>query len=122
MERVADVPAHGESNRDPSDFALTNKNLVCCYVCRLIKSRNQFHDSGCDNCKNLFGPSISFEDYTTPNFSGMISIMDPKASWACKWLHLGRYVPGCYAMAVNDDVPDDLQDILENKGIKVRHG
>ncbi|EFJ41210.1 hypothetical protein VOLCADRAFT_107804 [Volvox carteri f. nagariensis] len=41
MERVADVPAHGESNRDPSDFALTNKNLVCCYVCRLIKSRNQ---------------------------------------------------------------------------------
>ncbi|EFJ48866.1 hypothetical protein VOLCADRAFT_104593 [Volvox carteri f. nagariensis] len=41
MERVADVPAHGECNRDPSDFALTNKNLVCCYVCRLIKSRNQ---------------------------------------------------------------------------------
>ncbi|EFJ48760.1 hypothetical protein VOLCADRAFT_104602 [Volvox carteri f. nagariensis] len=43
MERVADVPAHGarQSNRDPSDFALTNKNLVCCYVCRLIKSRNQ---------------------------------------------------------------------------------
>lgn len=21
----------------------------------------------------------------------------------------GRYVPGCYAMAVNDEVPDDLQ-------------
>ncbi|PNH07706.1 hypothetical protein TSOC_005856, partial [Tetrabaena socialis] len=69
MDRVADVPAHNEGNRDPADFALTNKTLVCCYVCRLVKSRNQFSDSGCDNCKNIIGPSLSFEDYTTPSFS-----------------------------------------------------
>ncbi len=94
--RVADVPAHNEPRGDPSDFALTNKTLVCCHVCRLVKSRNQvwpgrgfdtiwhslgaasdgrhpvmqFYDTGCDNCKNIIGPSLSFEDYTTPNFTG----------------------------------------------------
>lgn len=30
----------------------------------------QFYDVGCDNCKNIIGPSLSFEDYTTPNFTG----------------------------------------------------
>lgn len=102
----ADVPAHNEPNRDPADFAYTNKSLVCCYICRLVKSRNQvgrtvrgggeygsapsenlqaqievgalcflplapqFYEGGCDNCKNVIGPAFSYEDYTTPSFSG----------------------------------------------------
>jgi transcription elongation factor SPT4 len=41
MDRCADVPAHLENNRSADDFALTNKSLLCCYVCRLVKSRNQ---------------------------------------------------------------------------------
>ncbi|EFJ39470.1 guanylyl and adenylyl cyclase family member [Volvox carteri f. nagariensis] len=60
MERVADVPAHGECNRDPSDFALTNKNLVCCYVCRLIKSRNQDMARAHEEVTVLFADIASF--------------------------------------------------------------
>lgn len=122
MEKAAEVPAHNEPNRDPADFALTNKSLVCCHVCRLTKSRTQFYEQGCDNCKNIIGPSLSYEDYTTAQFSGLVSMIDPASSWASKWLHLSKLVPGCYAMSVNEDMPDELADILENKGIKIHHG
>ena len=74
----------------------------------------------------------------------MISVMDPSTSWATKWLHLSelRYekglsrvictiwpfwfsvhqfaaksVPGCYTLMINDEMPDSLRDLLEDRGI-----
>lgn len=31
--------------------------------------------------------------------------------------HLDRYVPGCYAMSVSGDLPQDVIDSLQDKGV-----
>jgi len=40
-------------------------------------------------------------------------VLDPKASWSAKWLRLGRLVPGCYALELNDDVPEGIVGEIE---------
>lgn len=39
----------------------------------------------------------------------MMSVIAPQASWATKWVRLERYVPGCYALAINEDPPSRLR-------------
>lgn len=59
-------------------------------------------------------------DCTTSNFSGMISVLDPEGSWAAKWSSLGKFAPGCYALSVVDDLPEDIQGILQDNNINYR--
>eukprot|EP00877_Chromochloris_zofingiensis_P002724 jgi/Chrzof1/12452/Cz06g34340.t1 len=121
----AEVPSLGSgSTRGDNDFIALNKQLRACHVCRLIKTERQFLESGCDNCRflEMEEDGERLQICTTPNFSGMVSVMDPKASWATKWVHLAKYVPGCYALVVNDDMPRRLREMLENLGIRVNHG
>mmetsp|Transcript_4488 Transcript_4488/g.9655 ORF Transcript_4488/g.9655 Transcript_4488/m.9655 type:complete len:130 (-) Transcript_4488:518-907(-) len=124
LAKAAEVPAHRDPSKDPADFVALNKSLRACFVCRLIKSEMQFLESGCDNCQflELEGDRARTSDYTTPSFAGMISVMDPATSWASKWMHLGKYVPGCYALVINEQPPDSLRDMLEDRGIKINHG
>lgn len=50
----------------------------------------------------------------------MAAIVDPSTSWTAKWQRSSKYVPGCYALAVQSDVPAHIMDILENHGITLR--
>ena len=50
---------------------------------------------------------------TTPSYSGVVSVIDPKSSWTAKWLRLGKMVPGCYALEINDDIPEGIQGEIE---------
>ena len=50
----------------------------------------QFVENGCENCPFLAmeGDRERCMDCTTVAFQGLITVMDPTASWAAKWLHV----------------------------------
>ena len=59
---------------------------------------------------------------TTPAYSGIVSVLDPKSSWCAKWMRLNKAVPGCYALEINDDVPDGIAGEIEEHMERGRRG
>mmetsp|Transcript_19903 Transcript_19903/g.63338 ORF Transcript_19903/g.63338 Transcript_19903/m.63338 type:complete len:122 (+) Transcript_19903:79-444(+) len=99
----------------PTDFG--NKCRAC-LRCMLVKTLEQFTEGGCDNCVflSMEGDRDRVLDCTTTSFDGMVSMMDPNSSWASKWLRLHKYKPGCYALSVNGDLPEDVVGWMEENG------
>ncbi|XP_042010902.1 transcription elongation factor SPT4 homolog 1-like isoform X2 [Salvia splendens] len=84
--------------------------LRACLRCRLVKTYDQFRESGCENCP-FFQMEDDHErvvDCTTPNFTG---------SWAARWLRIGKFAPGCYTLAVSEALNPDLQNICEEEHV-----
>ena len=90
--------------------------LRACLRCRLVKTYDQFRESGCENCP-FFGLDKDHErvvECTTPNFTGLISVR----SWSARWLRIGKFVPGCYTLAVSEALPEEFQAICEEEGVQ----
>lgn len=80
---------------------------------------------GCDNCEEMIGMAEDrgrVEDFTTSNFSGMVTVMDPSTSWVTKWTHQRNKVPGCYCLMINADPTDAVLEVAADKGIKLKSG
>jgi transcription elongation factor SPT4 len=80
-----------------------------------------FKADGCDNCEEFLdmkGSNDRVLDCTTTNFTGFVACSSPSESWVAKWLRMDKGAKGVYAMRVNGSLPEDLVDVLHDRGIK----
>ncbi|CAJ0572390.1 unnamed protein product, partial [Mesorhabditis spiculigera] len=99
------------------------RGLRACLLCSMVKSIDQFEDTGCDNCESYLhmkGDSAKVLDCTSANFDGMISALDPENSWVCKWQKINRKVKGMYAVSVSGSLPSSIVQELKSIGVTYR--
>ncbi|KAL0095673.1 Spt4/RpoE2 zinc finger-domain-containing protein [Phycomyces blakesleeanus] len=99
------------------------KQLRACLVCSLVKNASQFRSSGCDNCEDVLRMRKNIDrvmECTSSKFEGMITMMNPKESWVARWQRIDTYVVGLYAIRVYGRIPEDVEDVLERRGIAYR--
>jgi len=80
-----------------------SRYLRACLNCRLIKTDAQFEQKGCENCPEFKEDPI--EEWTTPNFAGMLAMMQPTQSWVAKWQAQTSRARGLYAITVVGGLP-----------------
>eukprot|EP00243_Klebsormidium_subtile_P006456 TRINITY_DN2747_c0_g1_i1.p2 TRINITY_DN2747_c0_g1~~TRINITY_DN2747_c0_g1_i1.p2 ORF type:complete len:122 (-),score=15.36 TRINITY_DN2747_c0_g1_i1:631-996(-) len=101
----------------PTDFG---RSLRACLRCSLVKTFEQFLEAGCENC-DFFVMERDKDrvlECTTHNFSGVIALMHPDASWVARYQRIGKFVPGCYAVHVAEPMSEELQTLCEDRGKK----
>ena len=72
------------------------KTLRACKRCGLIKTQEQFYDDGCENCPflDMVDNMERVNSCTTAFYEGITAVMDPRDSWAAKWIRTDNYLPG----------------------------
>eukprot|EP00386_Alphamonas_edax_P013174 GDKI01040780.1.p1 GENE.GDKI01040780.1~~GDKI01040780.1.p1 ORF type:complete len:135 (-),score=33.79 GDKI01040780.1:23-391(-) len=105
----------GEKEQEVEGVAPASmKDLRACMNCKLVQTGKQFMEEGCPNCHliDYKGDRDKVQNCTTTNYSGLISLMQPKQSWVARYNKLTEHVPGCYAVHVSGDLPEAVQDDL----------
>jgi len=98
------------------------KNIRACKRCGILKTFEQFYEQGCENCPflNMADDTQQVNKCTTAFFEGQAAIMDPRESWAAKWIRVDAYLPGVYAISVTGQFDRDIEADLEERGIRWR--
>ena len=100
----------------------SDKKLRACLVTGLVKTEDQWLRDGNENlaCLEMMGDREMVQACTSPNFDGLMAVMQPTASWTARWQGLTNYVPGCYALRVKGTLPSQHRVTLEDNGIRYR--
>jgi transcription elongation factor SPT4 len=105
------------------------RKLRACMLCSLVKSADEFVDSGCENCDevlNFKGDKERSLECTSANFEGIMALLKPEKSWVARWYirltrqRIDKFTRGIYAVQVVGTIPMDIQEELLDKGIKYR--
>lgn len=57
---------------------------------------------------------------TTPFFEGTAALINPRESWAAKWLRVDSYLPGVYALLITGELDKGVEEELESRGFRWR--
>ncbi|KAI2509138.1 Spt4/RpoE2 zinc finger [Fragilaria crotonensis] len=113
-------PAIAELSQASAPTSL--RGIRACKRCGILKTLDQFLNEGCENC-----PFLDIADNperanscTSAFYEGQAAIMDPRESWAAKWIRVDNCLPGVYAIAVTGQFDRDIEEDLENRGIRWR--
>mmetsp|Transcript_17961 Transcript_17961/g.35370 ORF Transcript_17961/g.35370 Transcript_17961/m.35370 type:complete len:131 (-) Transcript_17961:233-625(-) len=114
---MEDDVAGGEAHRHvPTEM----KGLRACIVCMLVKTTDQFYEHGCPNCTFLdWEVREIVEGATTKSYEGLVAMMQPKESWVAKWQRIDRFIPGMYAIKVNEEASDEVQEICRSQNRRI---
>ena len=73
----------------------------------------QYYNTQADNPERANSCTSAF-------YEGQAAIMDPRESWAAKWIRVDNCLPGVYAIAITGQFDRDIEEDLENRGIRWR--
>ena len=105
------------------------RGLVACRVCARVKTVDQFSDNGCESCyEDIVNGKQATEEYfadqhkmlqeiVTPNFEGVVCVMDTNRSWVARWQGCSTLRPGAYAQKVNEEPGPNLRQDLEERNV-----
>eukprot|EP00531_Pseudo-nitzschia_arenysensis_P019856 CAMPEP_0116148890 /NCGR_PEP_ID=MMETSP0329-20121206/18625_1 /TAXON_ID=697910 /ORGANISM="Pseudo-nitzschia arenysensis, Strain B593" /LENGTH=128 /DNA_ID=CAMNT_0003645107 /DNA_START=45 /DNA_END=431 /DNA_ORIENTATION=- len=98
------------------------REIRACKRCGILKTMQQFHDHGCENC-----PFLDMQESpervskcTSAFYEGMAALMDNRESWAAKWIRVDNYLPGVYALSITGSFDREIEEDLEARGIRWR--
>ncbi|KAI8817542.1 Spt4/RpoE2 zinc finger-domain-containing protein [Fimicolochytrium jonesii] len=99
------------------------RKLRACLLCGLVKTAAQFKSNGCDNCEELLHLRESNKRVlacTSSSFDGVVAQLKPELSWVSKWQRTDKFTKGMYAIRIAGQLPEDMQSMLFQRGIKYR--
>ena len=86
----------------------SGKSLRACKKCLLLKTLEQFKESGCENCDPTTWKANTAKENTTQEFTGFCTMLKPRESWVAKWQRQAQLIAGVYALnLVHDGEEDD---------------
>eukprot|EP00537_Pseudo-nitzschia_pungens_P018610 CAMPEP_0172399472 /NCGR_PEP_ID=MMETSP1061-20121228/41246_1 /TAXON_ID=37318 /ORGANISM="Pseudo-nitzschia pungens, Strain cf. pungens" /LENGTH=134 /DNA_ID=CAMNT_0013132367 /DNA_START=90 /DNA_END=495 /DNA_ORIENTATION=+ len=117
MEEEQDTP---QQVLDLAEASVPNslRGIRACKRCGILKTLDQFINEGCENCPflDMIDNPERANMCTSAFYEGQAALMDPRESWAAKWIRVDNYLPGVYALSVTGTLDREIQEDLEEGG------
>mmetsp|Transcript_548 Transcript_548/g.1132 ORF Transcript_548/g.1132 Transcript_548/m.1132 type:complete len:129 (-) Transcript_548:159-545(-) len=121
MEEEQDTP---QQVLDLAEASVPNslRGIRACKRCGILKTLDQFINEGCENCPflDMIDNPERANMCTSAFYEGQAALMDPRESWAAKWIRVDNYLPGVYALSVTGTLDREIQEDLEERGVRWR--